>query len=319
MTISEYFQPLDVDAALNWLCKAGHVETTITALAKVWGWERTRASRALKGWEGAGLITRRSGSGGRIVITAVVAPVLASSPAVLTVAQPRKGAAGTSVEPAAPPVQTSTPALNSTEPAVLPVQVSSATVHAVYCPPAHRAWDLQSALMLTAAIGLGLVGLVINARFAASFGRSNEAAFLLAAIGVLIDVLAVILPSVGCRLQGSGNRAVGSVAWCLWLFVAGMSLLAGVGFSASNIGDAIADRDRTVHEVSGVRTTVDRLRAERTASTETRSTAALQAQSERERALIDRNVWRVTGEQVKVYYNSFIYSVYYIYLTLIYI
>jgi hypothetical protein len=287
--------PPDKEAALNCLRNAGKVETTVVALARKWEWERTRVSRALKGWEGAGLITRRSGSGGRIVITAVVAPLPASSPAVHTVAQQRKGAAGTSEEAAAPRVQTFTPALNSTELAVLPVQVSSTAVHAVSCPPAHRAWDLQSALMLTAAIGLGLVGLVMNARFAASFGRSNEAAFLLAAIGVLIDVLVVILPSVGCRLWGFGNSAAGSVAWCVWLFVAGMSLLAGVGFGASNIGDAIADRDRTVHEVSGVRTTVDRLRAERTASTETRSTAALQAQSERERALIDRNVWRVTG------------------------
>jgi hypothetical protein len=86
----------------------------------------------------------------------------------------------------------------------------------------------------------------------------------------------------------------GAAAWSLWLFVALMSVLAGAGFGATNIGDAVADRDRTVHEVAGVRATVDRLRAERTASTETRSTAVLQAQSERERALIDRNVWKVT-------------------------
>jgi hypothetical protein len=49
-----------------------------------------------------------------------------------------------------------------------------------------------------------------------------------------------------------------------------------------------------VHEVTGVRATVDRLRAERTAITEIRSTAVLQAQSERERALVDRNVWKAT-------------------------
>jgi hypothetical protein len=40
---------------------------------------------------------------------------------------------------------------------------------------------------------------------------------------------------------------------------------------------------------------VDRLRAERMASTEARSTAILQAQAERERALIDRGVWKATG------------------------
>jgi hypothetical protein len=207
------------------------------------------------------------------------------------VAQRRKGTAGISEEAAAPPVHTSTPALISTEPAALPVQASSVALHTVSYPRARRAWDLQSALMLAAASGLGLV---MNAQFAASFGRSNEAALLLATIGALIDVLVVMLLSVGCRLWGSGNRAAGSAAWCLWLFVTGMSLLAGAGFGASNIGDAIADRDRVVHEVVGVRAIVDRLRAERTAGTETRSTTALQAQSERERALIDRNVWKVT-------------------------
>jgi hypothetical protein len=296
-TPSDSTPPLHKEAALIWLRDAGQLETTVVALAKEWGWERTRASKALKSWAAAGLITRRKAAGGRTVIFAApaVLPVHASIPAVNTLAQQSEGTAGVCAGPAAPPVQTSTPALISTEPAVLPVQASSAAVHAVSHPRAHRAWDLQSALMLAAAIGLGLVGLVMNARFAASFGRSNEAAFLLAAIGALIDVLVVMLLSVGCRLWGSGNRAAGSAAWCLWLFVAGMSLLAGAGFGATNIGDAIADRDKVVLEVIGVRATVNRLRAERTASTETRSTAALQAQSERERALIDRGVWKVTG------------------------
>jgi hypothetical protein len=109
-------------------------------------------------------------------------PVHGSCPAVHTVAQQRKATAGISAEPAAPPVHTSTPI--STEPAVFPVQAPSAAVHTVSHPQARRAWDLQSALMLAAASGLGLVGLVMNARFAASFGRSNEAASMLAMIGV---------------------------------------------------------------------------------------------------------------------------------------
>jgi hypothetical protein len=298
---------LDDEAALNWLRNAAEVETTITALAKVWGWDRSRASRILDRWEGAGLITRRPGSDRNTIFFArpAIPPVDASSPVVSAVARQVDGTADIFAGFTVPPVHALIPAVNTVAPtaeipggmAALPVQAPCTTVHVDPQPKTGRDWSLtvHFTFTLVAALGLGIVGGVMNARFAASFGRSNEAAFLLAAIGVLIDVLVVILPSVGRRLWGSANRAAGSVAWCLWLFVAGMSLVAGIGFGASNIGDAIADRDRTVHEVSGVRTTVDRLRAERTAATETRSTAALQAQSERERALIDRGVWKVTG------------------------
>jgi hypothetical protein len=306
-TTSNSIPPLDEEAALNWLRNAAEVETTITALAKVWGWDRSRASRILDRWEGAGLITRRPGSDRNTVFFArpAIPPVDASSPVVSPIAQQTDGTAGISPGSTVPPVHASIPAVNTVAPtaeiprgvAALPVQAPCTTVHVDPQPKTGRDWSLtvHFTFMLAATLGLGIVGGVMNARFAASFGRSNEAAFLLAAIGVLIDVLVVILPSVGRRLWGSANRAAGSVAWCLWLFVAGMSLLAGLGFSATNIGDAIADRDRTVHEVAGVRATVDRLRAERTASTETRSTALLQVESERHRALIDRAAWRSTG------------------------
>jgi hypothetical protein len=271
-TTSDSTPPLDKEAALNWLRNAGRVETTVTALAKAWGWERTRASRALKRWAADGRISRRSGLGGKTVTFAAVVPVN-------KVAQ-----------------QSAATALISAERAVLPVQTSSATVHTVAQPVGRQARspNVQSTLMFVVAIGLGLVGLVVNARFAASFGRSDEAAFILATIGALIDVLVVMLLSVGCRLWRSGSRAAGAAAWCLWLFVAGMSLLAGAGFGATNIGDAIANRDRVVHEVVGVRATVDRLRAERAMNTESRPTSLLQVQLERERAAVDRDVWKAT-------------------------
>ena len=74
--------------------------------------------------------------------------------------------------------------------------------------------------MLTA-VGLTVVGLVMNARFAASFGQTAEAAALLAAIGLAVDLLAVVLPSVGVQLwqrrsilaAGVGLDACGSPCW----------------------------------------------------------------------------------------------------------
>jgi hypothetical protein len=300
--------PLDKEAALNWLRNAGEVETTITVLAEKWGWERTRASRALKGWEGAGLITRRSGSEGRAVITAVVPPVHGSSPAVHTVAQQSEGTAAISAGPAALAVHASIPAAHAVAPtggisggpAALSVQATCKAVRTVAQPNARstrqlRSLNVLSAAMVFVAFCLGSVGLFMNAKFAASFGQSAWDRAALAVLGVMIDLLALMLPSVGARLFRSGRRVTGTGAWLLWPVVTGVSVLAGTGFGAANIGHTIADRDRAVHEIVGVRATVDRLRAERTASTEIRSTALLQAQSELERALIDRGVWKATS------------------------
>jgi hypothetical protein len=149
--------------------------------------------------------------------------------------------------------------------------------------------------MFFVALGLASVGLFMNAMFAASFGQSGWDRAALAVLGVMIDLLTLMLPSVGARLFRSGRRASGTGAWLLWPVVTSVSVLAGTGFGAANIGHTIADRGRALHEIVGVRATVDRLRAVRTASTESRSTAHLQVQSERERALIDRGVWKATG------------------------
>jgi MarR family len=305
---SNYIPPLDEEAALNWLRNAAEVETTITALAKVWGWDRSRASRILDRWEGVGLITRRPGSDRNTIFFArpAIPPVDPSSPVVNTLAH-GEATAGLCAGPAAPPVHALMLASHTAAPTAeisgglgpLPVQATCTTVRTIAQPDARpirppQSSNVLSIAMFLVALGLGSVGLVMNARFASSFGRSDEAAFILAAIGALIDVLVAILPSVGCHLCRSGSRTACAAAWCLWLFTATMSLLAGAGFGATNIGDAIADRDKVVLKMSGVRATVDSLRAQRTAITETRSAAVLQAQSERERALVDRNVWRAT-------------------------
>ena len=79
-------------------------------------------------------------------------------------------------------------------------------------PPIRRgAGRIILALVLGfAAIGLAVVGLTVNTRFAASFGQTAEAAMLLAAIGLTIDLLAIALPSAAraalARPQHHGGR-----------------------------------------------------------------------------------------------------------------
>jgi hypothetical protein len=132
-----------------------------------------------------------------------------------------------------------------------------------------------------AAIGLAVVGLTVNTRFAASFGQTAEAAVLLAAIGLTIDLLAIVLPSAAAQLWRDHNVVSASAAWAIWLIALGMTLLAAIGFAATNIGDGVAGRSKHVAEASALTADVTRLRNERAGITEARSVATIEAEIQR--------------------------------------
>ena len=150
-----------------------------------------------------------------------------------------------------------------------------------------------SALLAATALAMAAVGLVMNARFAASFGQSAEAAALLAMIGLAIDVLAVALPSVAAQLWHGRNRASAAVAASIWLVALTMSLLAATGFASTNIGDAVAGRAKIAGENSSLLEQIDRLRKERAGIAEARPVAAIEAQLQ-EAQPGAQAVWRTT-------------------------
>ena len=77
----------------------------------------------------------------------------------------------------------------------------SADRDAAPAPVRRGAGRIMLAVVLgLAALGLAVVGLTVNTRFAASFGQTAEAALLLAAIGLTIDLLAIVLPSAAAQL-----------------------------------------------------------------------------------------------------------------------
>src|SRR5260370_36346860 len=59
--IAPIIRPLDEAAALEWLRSQPGRRTNLPAaeLGRRWGWQRQRASRRLKAWQKAGLVTRR--------------------------------------------------------------------------------------------------------------------------------------------------------------------------------------------------------------------------------------------------------------------
>ncbi len=163
--------------------------------------------------------------------------------------------------------------------------------------PPHRrgAGRIFLALVLGLfAIGLAVVGLTVNTRFAASFGQTAEAALLLAAIGLTIDLLAIALPSAAAQFWRDHNIMAASAAWAIWLIALGMTLLAAIGFAATNIGDGVAGRGRLAAEASALTADVTRLRTERGGIAEQRSVATLEAEIQRAQPAAAA-VWKQTA------------------------
>jgi hypothetical protein len=163
-------------------------------------------------------------------------------------------------------------------------------------PPSPRgAGRIVLAVLLgAAAIGLAVVGLTVNTRFAASFGQTAEAAALLAAIGLVIDLLAIVLPSSAAQLWRDRHRMAGLAAWAIWLIALGMTLLAAIGFAATNIGDGVAGRTKVAAEATGLAADAARLRAERAGIAELRSVATIEAELQQAQPAAAA-VWRQTA------------------------
>ena len=65
-------QPLTETQALAWLHGQpdGTIATTVSDLARTWGWNRSTTSRRVKAWVASGLLVRTPGPDGRSVFTA---------------------------------------------------------------------------------------------------------------------------------------------------------------------------------------------------------------------------------------------------------
>jgi hypothetical protein len=250
----------DDDEALMYLSDVGRVEMTLSDLAQQFGWTLTKLRRSLSGWVKAGHISQASGGRGKVVVTS-----LRTSQQVA--AQLVDRAFRIELPPAQPE-------------AVKPVRSIISM--------------LTSIVLFATAVGLTGVGLVMNARFASSFGQTIEAAVLLATIGLAVDLLAVILPTVGVQLLQRRAFLAAGAAWTIWVAALGMTLLAATGFASTNIGDAVAGRAKVAGESAALTDRIGRLRLERGGISETRSIAAIEVELQRAQPEA-QSVWRATN------------------------
>lgn len=144
------------------------------------------------------------------------------------------------------------------------------------------------------ALALAGIGLVLNARYAASFGQSRDAAMLLAALGIVIDVLAIVIPPVAAQLFQQGRYVSALCAWAIWLLALTMVLLTASGFASQNIGDAVAGRVKVADAVVRLTERLHSLRNERANIGELRAVTTIDAALQTAQAGAGA-VWRVTS------------------------
>lgn len=246
------------DEALNWLSDhaEGRVETSLGELARQFGWPLTRLRRRLATWVADGRLTQSSAGRGKVVL----APTRTARETALELVGRSMGVATAAPER----------------------KLARSPIGLV-----------MAGLLLLTAIGLTAVGLVMNARFAASFGQTAEAAALLAAIGLAVDLLAVVLPSVSVQLWQRRSILAAAAAWTLWLGVLAMTWLAATGFASTNIGDSVAGRAKIAGESAVLTERLDRLRQERAGIAETRPLAAIDVELQKAQPEAQA-VWRIT-------------------------
>jgi hypothetical protein len=147
------------------------------------------------------------------------------------------------------------------------------------------------------AYGLFVVGLIINVTLAISYAPQSSwwRAIIMALEGLAIEVLAFRSPSWGCELWRGGSKVAAAAAWGIWPVMIVMSLMAATGFSASTIGDVLAQRSAAMTKASAAATKasdkasdIKKLREKRGAITEKRSPEVIKFQLLRERGKVDR-------------------------------
>jgi hypothetical protein len=267
--------PLDDAQALAWLSEelGDRIETSVSDLARQFGWPRTRLRRRLATWVKAGHITRRPTRKGKFVIASAF-----EHPS-------REDGQTTARQSAARVIGRAFGA------DLAPI---GANVALPIAKPRRSAVAVGAACVLFAvAFALTAVGLIMNARFAASFGQTVEAAVLLAAIGLAIDVLAVAMPTVAAQLWHGRSHSAAVIAWAIWLVALTMTLLAAVGFASSNIGDAVAGRPKIANESVALTGRIDRLRLERAGINEGRAVGAIEIDMQRTQSATQA-VWKIT-------------------------
>jgi hypothetical protein len=283
--MTDHRQPLTETQALAWLHGQpdGTIATTVSDLARYWGWNRSTTSRRVKAWVAFGLLVRTPGPDGRSVFTSRTPDVPQVCDAATELAS--QSAKSLVIPTMSLPVQSTA---QGEQPLIGAVQRLGSPIATVRVTRAAG-----GAVLAVLAVAVAWFGIRINAWYGGTLGRTPEASTLLSGLSVSADVLALILPTTARTLWTDRRRMAAAVAWALWTITIAVALMATVGFAALNIADTTAARVKTVTERAALTVRIERLRAERGGITEGRSVAAIEAELQRTQPGA-ATVWRAT-------------------------
>jgi hypothetical protein len=273
--ISADAEPLTEEAALAEAQTLQPIQLNATVLAAHWGWHRSRVQRRLRRWSKEGLIEPPA-----------KAKPGAKKKSARAAGQAFSGATADNVDRHMAEREMQTGGLLAGDAASQPaekVEEIAGQANDNSQPPIEdrphvpfRRMVLAIILVITA-VTLGVVGLLLNMGFAYSFGRTSQAGQLLAAVGVVLDVLTLILPTVAALLWETRQRMAAAGTWTIFGLALTMSLIAACGFAATNIGDTIENRTDVTGQRAALSAKLERLRRERSGISETRSITAIDA------------------------------------------
>jgi hypothetical protein len=147
--------------------------------------------------------------------------------------------------------------------AALPTDVLAS--RAVALLPIEPQPILLVAVVFLLGLGVAATGLWLNTSFWHAFGRSAEAGYVLAAIGLAMDGMTLLLPTVVASLWARRRVLLAIIALVVYVATVGMTLLASIGFAQTNIGDAVSGRGSTAQQRAALHEEIGRLKIERSA------------------------------------------------------
>jgi len=237
--------------ALQWLMvQPARFETSVSELARRWGWNRMRTLRRLRQWTAEEKIRRDMTHGGRSIIT------INSGVTMIKADQVN--------------IFSATNDYNGNDNDHLP----------------NLGWNLPNlgmpqalaAVMAGLAVAVAWYGVQINAWYGGSLGRTAEAASLLSGLSMVGDLVAFFLPATAGYLWAAQRRLEAIAGWGLWVGTMSIAIMAALGFASVNIADTTAARDKNASAVSELRQRIERLTSQRAAIAETRPVAAIEAE-----------------------------------------
>lgn len=147
----------------------------------------------------------------------------------------------------------------------------------------HRTQDLAIAAI---ALILAGVGLALNWQFIGSLGQTVLSGYLLGVVGIAIDMTAVFLPARVALLWEQKSRAKSAIAGVVWVICFAISVVSGLSFAATNIGDSLQGRESVVRHRQALLSELATAQQERAVIVESRDPQAIEDLIQLERGRI---------------------------------